>query len=85
MRYSVASALSLAITIPLVSAQDACKATEDGGNYYCSPVDSIVYSGFQDTSCAAPGSFSGNSCTWNATYSAKGPLAPFNDEVSLGC
>lgn len=81
MKYSVVSVLAAATA---VYAGGCDNPTNEGGNYFCSAVKQIKYDGLD-----IPGSYravkhmdNSGACTFE-TKDYSGPIAPFDEEVSL--
>ncbi|KAF3482032.1 uncharacterized protein GIQ15_04791 [Arthroderma uncinatum] len=81
MQYSLVLGAALAVAIPTVTAGCA----NDGGNWYCDPVDSIKYTNFDFS-----GSYNmitnmddGSMSCGSSPKQYSGPLAPLDEEVSL--
>ena len=83
MQFSLAVGAVLAASLASVSANSCTKgaATNLGGNFYCSAVESIAYNNFgSEGTDQAVTSMKDGACT-SETRSYSGPLAPLDDEV----
>ncbi|KAK2810865.1 hypothetical protein FQN49_008504 [Arthroderma sp. PD_2] len=81
MQYSLVLGAALAVSVSTVSA--GC--TNDGGNWYCDPVDSIKYTNFdfEGTYNMVTSMDEGSVSCGSSAKKYSGPLAPLDEEVSL--
>ncbi|EZF71263.1 hypothetical protein H105_06529 [Trichophyton soudanense CBS 452.61] len=80
MRYSLFFGAALAASVSTVSAEAGC--TNDGGNWYCSAVNMITYSGFSTSGTYdLVTSMSSGQCG-SEKHEYSGPFGPLGEELS---
>ncbi|EFE44181.1 hypothetical protein TRV_01074, partial [Trichophyton verrucosum HKI 0517] len=81
MRYSLFFGAALAASVSTVAAEAGC--TNDGGNWYCSAVDLITYSGFSTSGTYdLVTSMSGGKCG-SEKHEYSGVFGPLGEELSI--
>ncbi|KAF3895828.1 Target of Sbf [Trichophyton interdigitale] len=81
MRYSLFFGAALAASVSTVSAEAGCQ--NDGGNWYCSAVDLITYSGFATSGTYnLVNSMSGGKCG-SVRHEFSGKFGPLSEELSM--